>query len=123
MAKMIRTATIALAALMWTTGPVAATFFDGHRLREACQSTGHFYSGVCGGYVIGVIDGAEQNTTAEGYEGRFPGNSRACWTADVSKGQLLDAVEASLEKHPEERHRTAASLVGKALAKAFPCKE
>ena len=47
---------------------------------------------------------------------------RACIPIAVRSGQLEDIVKKFLTNKPEIRHFSAASLVGAAMANAFPCK-
>lgn len=44
-----------------------------------------------------------------------------CPNADVTEEQIFQVVARFMRDHPESRKRSAANMVGDALAAAFPC--
>lgn len=107
------------AALMMVgaTGAVAAeqSFYDGNTLLSICPSGG---SEECFAFVAGVSDllgpASDRGESINGW--------RACIPAEVTLGQEAAVVRKFLRDHPERLHITAAALVERALAEAFPCK-
>lgn len=73
-----------------------------------------WYSGYAFGYVVGIADAQDGiRSPVSGYCFDLP--------AQVSKGEVYQAVRAHLEKHPELRRETAERVVQQALGQAFPC--
>jgi len=103
---------ILLVALFLAQG-VQAEWSDGNNLLTECQSSDVFYKGVCGGYIIGVVDMSDGKTW-DGYSYCLP---------DVSIGQLKKIVIKHLNDHPEKLHLSASSLINFALTSAFPCED
>jgi len=97
--------------------PTFADYDTGARLYEDCKSDNPFNQGYCGGYVVGVIA-----TLVNQQRYRVLPDSALCIPADVSKGQLVEAVTKYLEAYPRQRERQAVNLVPEALNAEYPCK-
>ncbi len=97
---------------------LAAPSLDGNKLYEYCAAKeGFFQSGLCSGYIFGVVDGL--STAHIGLNAPAP----FCVPQGVTNGQIVDVVVRYFEATPEQRHFTAASTIAVALMKAFPCKK
>jgi hypothetical protein len=74
-------------------------------------------SGFCQGFVVGALDaiGLEQLTD----DTRF---ARLCFPPRLDQKDAAEIVAIYLERHPEQRHQAAYTLVRMALAQSFPCK-
>jgi hypothetical protein len=109
---------LAIALLAMSATPaVAGTNLTGNDLLERCSasaSANPIQWGVCLGYVMAVADLLGQGRPVSGV--------RACVSADVTSGQLMDVVRQWLERNPARRHINGAALVAVALQQAFPCK-
>jgi hypothetical protein len=95
-----------------------ADFATGNILWRFCNDpdpTTWVSYGYCAGYMSGVADIMMQSIPVFGW--------RACLPETVSAAQATDVLKQFLNQHPEQRHYAAASLVAKALAEAFPCKQ
>jgi len=110
----------AVAALMVSfPSPSIAAFKSGNQLVDDCtadpRSSTHFQSDAyCIGFVVGVVDD-------ETMIGDILKRPIICLRPSVTAGQLRDVVIAYLQRHPEKRDYTAASLVMSAVLDAFPC--
>ena len=82
--------------------------------RSASASANPIQWGVCLGYVMAIADLLGQGRPVSGV--------RACVSADVTSGQLMDVVRQWLERNPARRHVNGATLVAVALQQAFPCR-
>lgn len=103
--------------LLLAGGAAAAPEDDtGERLYQDCSSQNEFLKGYCGGYITGVIASL---VNLQRY--RQVPESLLCLPVEVSKGELVDAVTAYLEKYPGKRSRQSINLVPEALNEAFPC--
>lgn len=92
-------------------------FWTGNDLYEAC---GRARSPACLAYVAGVTDGwslLEATMVSTGQVDK----KRWCSPKGASTGQMRDVVGQYLERNPQNRHFSAASLTLEALAQAFPC--
>lgn len=78
---------------------------DGNRLLQACENE----LLLCEGYILGIVD-------ARYTEGTF------CLGANVERAEIVGTVKRYLQTRPELGHVAASSLVGDALADAFPCR-
>ena len=109
---------LAAALLLLGAAPAAAgSNLTGNDLLERCSASASdnpIQWGVCLGYVMAVADLLGQ--------GRPINGARACVSADVTSGQLMDVVRQWLERNPARRHINGAALVAVALQQAFPCK-
>ena len=87
----------------------------GNDLQARCEETttsDPVLWGVCLGYVMGVAELAGQGSV----------KPRACFSAQVTSGQMVDVVRQWLDRNPARRHLPAAGLVATALQQAFPCR-
>ncbi len=115
---------VVLVAVMLMVAPSvveAAKRDSGNYLHDSCQSDNNF--GFCLGYISGVIDGGMREEIKQKKMSQIIIRPHwlVCVPHEATIGQLVDVVKAFLEKHPEDRHFNAASLIGKALNKAFSC--
>jgi hypothetical protein len=110
----------AVVAVALLTGSAAAEekqvngFLDGNDLLTWCSES---RTARCGAYDLGVADAMELSRTDGGNLAGF----RASIPPPVTSKQVEDIVTQFLREHPESRHLSAAGLVAKALAEAFPC--
>jgi hypothetical protein len=109
--RLLLPAALVTAFLSTATASAGDDFKTGNELLEACQSSDSFDRGVCFGFVEGVSDAMN-----EGVAGW-----RRCLPAPVVIKQVSDVAVNFLARHPEWRHRSAATLVAEALKEAFPC--
>jgi hypothetical protein len=109
-------AVLALTASPCLAQNASGSYLTGNALLERCSAaTGSFDSGVCSGYVTGVVDAIE---TAQGV---FGAKSKVCVPEQATIGQVRDIVKRFLDSHPAVRHMTASSLAWAAIQEAFPC--
>ena len=92
------------------------TFETGNGLWRDCGSR---TEGDPPGYCLGSVAGIADAESYEAANNKTP--PRYCHPNDATLGQITDVVRLYLEKHPEERDASAASLVVYALREAFPC--
>jgi hypothetical protein len=86
---------------------------DGNELLDYCtREEGTFGSGVCSGYITGVVS-VLASSGVNGF--------RACIPDNVTRGQIRRVIVARLEKNPALLHYGASGLVAEALEIAFPC--
>ncbi len=88
----------------------------GQTLKERCatvQLTAPSAGLVCRGYIGAVVDILADGNTVNGY--------RACPPSTDRREDLVKAVKAWLDKHPEALPVKASQAVAEALAKSFPC--
>jgi len=105
-----------LAALALTSAtPSSAVALDvqhGNGLLDVCSKeddrSGAFETGLCLGYIAGVLDLGNHLTLI-------------CYPPSVTNGQIRDIVVSNLRAHPEERHVASDLLAVKYLSSAFPC--
>lgn len=91
---------------------------SGNDLLRYCEAEGSmFASGICYGYIQGVMDAID---LASGLEGSQVHN--LCIPAQSNNGQIRDIVVAYLKSNPDKRHWQSAALVHNALNSAF-CKK
>jgi hypothetical protein len=93
----------------------APQFETGNRLYANCLG-GDSQQRFCEGFIVAVADELRVAYAS------FAPKAYLCIPGDVAVQQLKDVVVLYLERHPEERHLSAASLVSTALVDAFPCK-
>lgn len=111
----------ALIAMLLASAPAQAelpsSVSSGNDLIAFCGSgNGSFGSGVCSGFIAGVIERSRlQNVIVEG-------TGLICTPPDATNGQLRDVVLAFMQNHPATRHQAASMLVVQALQEAF-CKK
>jgi hypothetical protein len=94
-------------------------FYSGNQLFAACstQSSTHD-SGLCLGYIIGVVDMVSTVATAFSATGA---PAAYCFPNGVTTGRIRDVAIQRLQAHPEERHYPAAGIILTAITEAFPC--
>lgn len=117
---MWRVALCVAAAMGISSGTMAQTadaFETGNGLDISCgENDGQqrpFPFGACYGYSVAIADVMHRGISISGF--------RACIPANITKGQVVDAVRTWLRKSPQQWHYGAAGLVAQALATAFPC--
>lgn len=107
------------AVLAMTFVPAAqAGYVTGAQLSNLCRANmgghGHVIEAAeCMGYIVGVADTFDCKETLHG----FTWNS----AAKVSQPQLVVVVLKWLDAHPASQSDDSDSLVGAALAEAYPC--
>ena len=117
--RLITTCSIFIISTFGFSSPASAGFKTGNDILTECsadrsQATYYQNSAYCVAYVVGVVDD-------EALYADFTQKRLYCLPAEVTSGQIKDVVVASLQRHPEKRHLSAASLVAAALIEAFPC--
>ena len=109
------TAAFMLTAAPQSPAPVPSVALkSGDDLWAACTGSGSEELGNCSGYVAGVAD-----TLAMMYT--LGMTKVACTPMKTTVSQLVDVVVNELRSRPEVRQYSAASIVGAALKRAFPC--
>jgi hypothetical protein len=104
-----------LTAAPKSTAPVPSIALkSGDDLWAACTGSGSEELANCSGYVAGVAD-----TLAMMYT--LGVTKVACTPMKTTVSQLVDVVVNDLRNRPEVRQYSAASTVGAALKRAFPC--
>ena len=97
----------------------AVTYIGGNELLKYCDEyiskSTTFNGGLCGGYVVSVVD------MAATFEAWGKMTQQFCIPNGVTTDQLVQITYKALKEEPESLHLTAASLVINALTKAFPC--
>ncbi len=94
-------------------GTAQAYFANGNTMLDYCRSAG----GAAG--VNAYVTGAHDAYLAAQEKG---GSSlRICVPNGASASQVRDVFCAFLEKNPQSRHETAASLLWSAIGEAWPC--
>ena len=88
---------------------------DGESLLSICKSYDPEHTGVCDGYIQGVISGTQLTNFLK----RQPFS--LCFPSGVRDQQLRDLVIRDLDRHPISRWLNAALLVINSLETAFPC--
>ena len=119
---------VGLAAAAATVGPLAPAataasdleFYTGEALFTQCSARPGdadyaTHALRCAGYVLGVSD-AQQARQGAGQPGRV------CLPGTATANQVVAAVSAYLQAHPEKRPLAAQDLVIEALGAAYPCR-
>ena len=88
--------------------PALAAMDKGERASIAEVGEAAVFAAIFFGYVEGVVD-----------EGWSPA---PCITEGVTKKQIFEVVRKYLKDHPEELGLPAATIIQKAINKAWPCK-
>ena len=88
-------------------GSAHAEFMDGNKLLSDMQSPHSDERMFAMGYIAGVADAGRSTIS--------------CPHANVTIGQMRDAVRQHLEVTPTLRHHTADVIVNYVLGKAWPC--
>jgi hypothetical protein len=104
--------TVLLAITFLGVGVESEAYIEtGNKLSEACSPSedGYFLTGVCVGFVIGVLDGTQAMGRSD------------CVPAGATVGQLRKVVVKHLEESPADLHLPAAFLVMRAFANAYDC--
>ncbi len=82
-------------------------------LYKNCGTSANKWSqSYCFRYVIDIVDSAKQ-------EGR---PLAVCQPKGATKGEVVDAVRTWLANRPEERRKSALSLIARALSDTWPCR-
>jgi len=104
---------VTILAVVAATQPAQAAM-DGNMLLSVCEDSSA-ETGVCVGYILGVIDTQDWWAAREGQTCRIkrPANAPA--------RQYIDVVLRTLREHPEKRHLPGTFLVTASLEEAFPC--
>ena len=112
LAATVATVTILVVLLAGTASGWEAE--SGNELYELLTSKSPYSRFVAEGYILGVID----TTHNVNRVWHLP----LQWTIPpkVTKTQVFEAVKKYLDQHPEERDKTAYTLVNIALGNAFP---
>lgn len=102
-------------ALLMFAAPVGRifAFTSGNELNPYCQGKSHEDTSTCMAFVNGAIEGMMLESGDVGLG--------VCLPPTVTLTQVKDVAALYLANHPEERHKSGASLVRSALRKAFPC--
>jgi hypothetical protein len=87
----------------------------GSHLKEICQSypANSESTSLCRGYIWGALDTARGVVKLQA----------ACEPVGVNGEQLVALTIKYMDDHPEELKNSAASLIWKMYAKAFPCQK
>jgi hypothetical protein len=88
--------------------PKSVILSDGNKLLSACQSKRAEAFQFCDGSIQAYFD-------------TLSDKKEICPGASVTEKQARDIAISYLVHHPEERHRSAASIARTALERAFPC--
>lgn len=103
----------------------AAMAATGNELSEQCQAfikdptppSKYFASGVCAGYINGMIDGLHIARAIS------PDRVRVCFPDHgFTSLQGVKVVQQYLDTHPERLNEDAMILTSAAFKQAFPCK-
>jgi hypothetical protein len=112
--RLVAMATAGALACLPTAARADAT--TGNDLWSKCTSKdGVFDRAICDGYVAAISEAMGPPNGVYDF--------RACFPERSTRGQLVDVVKQYLDRHPEQRHLPAVTLVANALATAFPCKQ
>ena len=98
---------IIIAAVACVATLAHAEFYSGNNLYARMTSSDVYDRIFAQGYVAGVADAAY--------------GTLYCPVPGITLGQLVDMTKSLLEKNPDQRHKTADSLVMHAITAAFPC--
>ena len=90
-----------------------AAFESGNQLLAKCDRSADF----CFGFVEAIADAMNAARSSSGTVGGWT----ACIPAGAASDQAGDIAVTYLRNHPEQRHASAASVLGNALANALPC--
>lgn len=110
-------ATIAAIVLSSTTSPASAEgpdIYTGNGLYRVCsEESPGFQSGLCHGFIAGVI---ARSSLAERI---VPKSGLICDVSRAENGQIRDVIVAYLRDHPADRHYASSQLIVQALQAAF----
>jgi hypothetical protein len=114
--------------------PASAKYFDGNKLLEFCQEPEESkISGICWGYIIGVINGIQHVVAYQEYyndieidgfrisKDLLEVSKPFCIPDEVTRGQQINVAVEFLKTHPSERDKDVRFLISDALKEAFPC--
>lgn len=91
-------------------------FIDGNTLHAWCETAdGNAGRAQCLGYIESAVDTHETLVDWKRIPPKF------CMPGNVALDQIRLVVVKNMNEHPEELHKSASSLVLRALNKAFPC--
>ena len=96
-------------------GKAEAGYLFGSDLLERCESGGATGTGICNGYLAGIVD-ITLTYDAWGFM-----NKGFCIPKDVTLSQLQKVAIKGLNERPEKLHKDASSLVANIFYEAFPC--
>ena len=88
----------------------------GDKLLRYCSSAALGEQIYCFSYILGMADGIDA------YQAHAPEiDKKICKPKDFDMGLLKIIVADHLEKHPKDRHLSAASSVFQVLRETYPC--
>jgi hypothetical protein len=88
--------------------PVNANYLSGNELKARCVSDNYVNSGMCMGYITGVVDSYN--------------NFVFCIPTGVTIGQMKDILKKYMDENPAKLHESAVDIVASAMKKDFSCK-
>jgi len=109
------------ASLLLASPVMAEGFINGNELLDHCiqaqdkARTANHDAGRCFGFISGVTDLYDILISEAIVKPTY------CPQPNVSLIQMINVVVEYLQKHPEDLHYSASSLVMGAYAEAFPC--
>lgn len=98
-----------LCSVLFIALPVNANYLSGNKLKEHCVSETFVNTGMCLGYIAGVVDSYN--------------NFVFCIPSEVTMGQMRDIVKKYMHENPAKLHESAADIVASAMKKDFSCKK
>jgi hypothetical protein len=113
-----------VAALLAASASAADGAMAAGDLQQLCLGSDTTSSNVCRIYILGVVQGIE---VGRGMTDVKIAGARPC----IPEGTSAETLERSIRKKldedlaaaPSDRERNAAAIVGKVLARAFPCQK
>jgi hypothetical protein len=112
----------ALVLVFGLSSETKASYKNGNQLYKICteganpkDSPAFYQNGYCQAYLMAAVDMIEHQKYVINGE-------KVCIPDEVTGGQLVDVVRSWLDRNPQHRHFTAASLVVFIYREAWPCK-
>lgn len=107
-----------------TSGPIekrVGGVMQASKLAEFCSDgTSSAVRGVCGGYILGVVDSMSISLVAGGEFGGW----KACFPDQMNAVDLIKVGKDRMKVlEPKYANLGAAGLVGQAMEQAYPCKK
>ena len=87
--------------------------YTGDALTKICSAADYYSKGTCAGYIAGIADAMSGGQPLDGYT--------ACFSEQVTQGQLRDIGVRWLTDHPESRDLDAEAVIARALSAEYPC--